>query len=136
MPIELFENLIIHYYGCVVEVVAAGREVTSYALIQLLTGCWAEEAGPVAEGSPVMSTALFFHFMTFCRASHPLSFLVLNPTISRHGDVNGRARLSVMILGSSCEGCHKELVLTVIVDSIGCACTVCRVEVGRELVGV
>ena len=125
MPIELFENLIIHYYGCVVEVVAAGRKVTPYTLIQLLTGGRAEEAGPISEGSSIMSAALFLFSGTLGGASYPLTFLVLNPTIRRHGNVNSRARLRIMMNSGSSKGCHKELILTGIVDSIACACTIC-----------
>ena len=127
MFIELFENLIVHDYGCVVEVVAASREVTTYALIQLLAGGWAEEARPIAKGCPIVSTALFFNFMALSRAPHPLTFLVLNPAIGvcGNGDVNGRAWLSIMMSLSSSKGCHQELVLTGVVYSVGSASTNC-----------
>ena len=127
MPIELFKNLIVHDYGCVIEVVAAGREVTPYALIQLLAGGRAEEAGSIAEGCSIVSTALFFNFMALGRAPHPLTFLVLNPTVCvrRNGDVNGRARLRIMMNLGSSKGCHQELVLTIVVYSVGSASTNC-----------
>ena len=98
MPIELFEHLIVHHYGCVVEVVAAGREVAPNALIQILASGGAQEARPITEGSSIVLCVLFIKFGPLDRASHPLSVLVLNPTVRRHGDINGRARLRIMMM--------------------------------------